>query len=173
VLREVRTLLIYLSCDASPLEQANHAGSQRQRNGGGGFWCSRPGGCIADRQDVLDGTIVNLSTTSSTSSTIPISAPHQLYEFSSIRALNADAGNIAGKRRPEWRPQSAVSNRRSAAGATGAEGSLLTTTSYPAFTEHARTEPPGRPTRSHRTPLSQNRLGQPREPSRSNESGRH
>jgi hypothetical protein len=50
---------------------------------------------------------------------------HQLPEFSSIRAIDADAGSIARKRRPEWRPQSAVSNRRTAIGATGSEAPIL------------------------------------------------
>ena len=54
-------------------------------------------------------------------------SPDQLPEFSSIRAIDPDAGSIARKRRPEWRPQSAVSNRRPALGATGPEASILST----------------------------------------------
>ena len=53
---------------------------------------------------------------------------HKLPEFSSIRPIDSDAGSIAGKWRPEWRPQSAASNRRTALGATGGQDSLLTTT---------------------------------------------
>jgi Carboxypeptidase regulatory-like domain/TonB dependent receptor len=45
--------------------------------------------------------------------------PHKLSQFSSIRAIDSNAGSLSGKRRPEWRPQSAVSNRRPAIGATG------------------------------------------------------
>jgi hypothetical protein len=41
------------------------------------------------------------------------------YEFSAVRSIDADAGSPARKRRPEWRPQSAVSNRRTKVGATG------------------------------------------------------
>jgi hypothetical protein len=51
--------------------------------------------------------------------------PRQLPHFSAIRPIDADAGGIAGKRRPEWRPQSALSNRRTALGATGSETPLL------------------------------------------------
>ena len=53
-------------------------------------------------------------------------APNELPEFSSIRTIDADAGSIARKRRPEWRPQSAVSNRRTALRATGPEAGFLT-----------------------------------------------
>ena len=51
--------------------------------------------------------------------------PDQLSEFSAIRAIDSDAGSIARKRRPEWRPQSALSNRRPALGATGSEARVL------------------------------------------------
>ena len=50
---------------------------------------------------------------------------HQLYEFSSIRAIDADARLLARRRRPEWRPQSPLSNRRPALGTTGAEVGVL------------------------------------------------
>ena len=48
-------------------------------------------------------------------------------QLSSIRPIDADIGSIARKRRPEWRPQSAVSNRRAAIRATGAEAPVLST----------------------------------------------
>src|ERR1019366_5450837 len=39
--------------------------------------------------------------------------------------IDADAGSVARKRRPEWRHQSAISNRRTALGATGPEAPVL------------------------------------------------
>jgi hypothetical protein len=35
--------------------------------------------------------------------------PHQLPHFSAIRSIDSNAGSVAGKRRTEWRPQSAIS----------------------------------------------------------------
>ena len=52
--------------------------------------------------------------------------PDQLPDLSSLRPIDPDAGSLARKRRPEWRPQSAVSNRRPALGATGPEACFLT-----------------------------------------------
>src|SRR5208283_4316094 len=54
-----------------------------------------------------------------------IAASHKLSEFPSVRAIDADAGSFAGQRRPERRPQSAVSNRRPAIGPTGPETGVL------------------------------------------------
>ena len=61
--------------------------------------------------------------------------PDQLSEFSSIRAIDADAGSIARKRRPEWRPQSALSNWRPALGATRAEARVLKGKTRPRLSE--------------------------------------
>jgi len=55
---------------------------------------------------------------------------NQLPQLPSIRAIDADAGSGARKRRPERRPQSALSNRRGALGATGPEACILTVTSF-------------------------------------------
>ena len=51
--------------------------------------------------------------------------PDQLPDFSSVRAVDADAEQLSGQRRPERRPQSAVPDRRPALGATGAEAAVL------------------------------------------------
>jgi hypothetical protein len=52
-------------------------------------------------------------------------ASDQLHDFRSVRTIDADAGIIARQRRPEWRLQSAVSNRRAAIRTTGSEADVL------------------------------------------------
>ena len=58
--------------------------------------------------------------------------PDQLPQFSSIRAIDADAEQHRWQRRPEWRPQSAVSNRRTALDPTGSQTSGLNITLHDA-----------------------------------------
>jgi len=63
---------------------------------------------------------------------------HQLSQFPSIRAIDADVGRIAGKRRPEWRPQPSLSDRRPALGATGPEAPVLSAVDWTTKREIAR-----------------------------------
>ena len=51
--------------------------------------------------------------------------PHQLPEFSSIRAIDDDAGELPGKRRTERWPQSAISDWRTTLDTVGTEASIL------------------------------------------------
>ena len=75
----------------------------------------------------MSGWLFRRARTFSISSTTPTSeAADQLHEFSTIRAGDADAGCIARNRRPERRPQSAVSNQRTSFRATGPETYILT-----------------------------------------------
>ena len=52
---------------------------------------------------------------------------YQLSQFSAIRPIDPDARSITRKRRSEWWPQSAVSNRRPAISPTGSQAPILRT----------------------------------------------
>ena len=51
--------------------------------------------------------------------------PDQQPEFTSIRAVDDNAGKLPGKRRPEWRSQSPLQNRRTALDPVGSKPRIL------------------------------------------------